>query len=142
MLAFSRSPCTIYWIWRVLNGRGAARVVFEHQGKARRKEDVAVLGAFEGKIWGPRASPGPTRRGAGENQLRFQVRLDPKRESRKSSGSPPDAETWFASVVGQIKPLQGHSDPIADVREVASMEGRDRVESLGGLEVAAAQEKD
>ena len=44
----------------------------------------------------------------------------------------------------QIKPLQlqGHSDPIADVREVASMEGRDRVESLGGLEVAAAQEKD
>ena len=45
-------------------------------------------------------------------------------------------------IVGQIKPLQGHSDPIADVREVASMEGRDRVESLGGLEVAAAQEKD
>src|ERR1700730_17090190 len=45
-------------------------------------------------------------------------------------------------VVGQINPLQGHSDPIGDVREVASMEGRDRVESLGGLEVAAAQEKD
>jgi hypothetical protein len=40
-------------------------------------------------------------------------------------------------VVGQINPLQGHSDPIGDVREVASMEGRDRVESLGGLEVAA-----
>src|SRR5580704_14553708 len=45
-------------------------------------------------------------------------------------------------VVGQINPLEGHSDPIGDVREVASMEGRDRVESLGGLEVAAAQEKD
>src|SRR5262249_52853413 len=29
-------------------------------------------------------------------------------------------------VVGQINPLQGHSDPIGDVREVASMEGRDR----------------
>jgi hypothetical protein len=41
--------------------------------------------------------------------------------------------------VGQINPLQGHSDPIGDVREVASMEGRDWVESLGGLEVAAAQ---
>jgi hypothetical protein len=45
-------------------------------------------------------------------------------------------------VVGQINPLQGHSDPIGDVGEVASMEGRDRVESLGGFEVAAAQEKD
>src|SRR5271165_3100637 len=41
-------------------------------------------------------------------------------------------------VVGQMNPLQGHSAPIGDVREVASMEGRDRVESLGGLEVAAA----
>ena len=45
-------------------------------------------------------------------------------------------------VVGQINPLEGHSDPIGDVREVASMESRDRVESLGGLEVATAQEKD
>ena len=59
--------------------------------------------------------------------------MDPKRESRKSSGSPPDAETWFASVVGQIKPLQGHSDPIADVREVASMEGRDSGMWMGQL---------
>jgi len=45
-------------------------------------------------------------------------------------------------VVGQINPLERHGDPIGDVREVASMESRDRVESLGGFEIAAAQEKD
>jgi hypothetical protein len=101
-------------------------VAFEHQAEARRKQDVGVLGAFEGEnTWDLELFSDRHVEGARENQLRFQVRLDPKRESRKSSGSPPDAETWFASVVGQIKPLQGHSDPIADVREVASMEGRD-----------------
>ena len=45
-------------------------------------------------------------------------------------------------VVGQINPIERHGDPIGDVREVASMESRDRVESLGGFEIAAAQEKD
>jgi hypothetical protein len=45
-------------------------------------------------------------------------------------------------VVGQINPIERHGDPIGDVREVASMESRDRVESLGGFEIAATQEKD
>jgi hypothetical protein len=95
--------------------------------------------------------------GAGENQLRFQVRLDQARDFRAEHRPAVRLEGAKAvkaqdrrlmprhgllGVVGQINPLQGHSDPIGDVREVASMEGRDRVESLGGLEVAAAQEKD
>ena len=95
--------------------------------------------------------------GAGENQLRFQVRLDQARDFRAEHRPAVRLEGAKAvkvqdrrlmprhgllRVVGQINPLQGHSDPIGDVGEVASMEGRDRVESLSGLEVAAAQEKD
>jgi hypothetical protein len=73
--------------------------------------------------------------GAGENQLRFQVRLD---QARDFCGEHRPA-VWLEGakavkvqdrrlmprhgllrVVGQINPLQGHSDPIGDVREVAS----------------------
>jgi hypothetical protein len=95
--------------------------------------------------------------GAGENQLRFQVRLDQAGDFRAEHRPAVRLEGAKAvkvqdrrlmprhgllRVVGQINPLQGHSDPIGDVREVASMESRDRVESLGGFEIAAAQEKD
>ena len=106
-------------------------MVFEHQGKARRKEDVAVLGAFEGKIWGPRASPGPTRRGAGENQLRFQVRLDQAgdfcakhrpavRLERAKAVEVQDRGLMpshgLLGVVGQINPIERHGDPATYVR--------------------------
>src|SRR5258708_38721896 len=95
--------------------------------------------------------------GAGENQLGFQVRLDQARDFRaehrlavrleggkavKAQDSRLMPRHGLLGVVGQINPLEGHSDPIGDVGEVASMEGRHRVESLGGLEVGAAQEKD
>ena len=95
--------------------------------------------------------------GAGENQLRFQVRLDQAgdfcakhrpavRLERAKAVEVQDRGLMpshgLLGVVGQINPLERHGDPIGDVREVASMESRDRVESLGGFEIAAAQEKD
>ena len=95
--------------------------------------------------------------GAGENRLRFQVRLDQARDFRaehrpavRLEGAkaikvqdrclmPRHGLLW---VVAQINPFQGDSDPIGGVGEITLMKGRDRVESLGGLEVATAQEKD
>ena len=90
--------------------------------------------------------------GAGENQLRFQVRLDQPRDSRGEKlaavgleGAKPvelqDRRLMprhgLPRVVGQINRLLGRGDPIGNVRKVALMERRDGVESFGRFEVAA-----
>ena len=45
-------------------------------------------------------------------------------------------------VVGEITRFQGKGDPLGEVREIARMEGLDRIESLGHVAVPATQEKD
>jgi hypothetical protein len=95
--------------------------------------------------------------GAGENQLRFQVRLGQTRdfrgEQRASVGlegaKPVELQDrrlmtrhGLPRVVGEVNSLLGRADPIGNVRKVAWMEGRDGVESFGRFEIATAHEKD